>query len=181
MGDTMARAAKTSQDGGLTTVTRERLDTAARKFADELINSDFSVTRNLADQVKKFGNDEHLSGTARDYLARQIAADNDADRQKAAQKGASEKHWYDWFTGLLSNDHLEKNKILPKVILGTKDGHTEVSGVIDAAPYPNKQQGDAAPAGAPKAAPARRNPNAEYPDNAMGWEHAFTDTLNLNK
>jgi hypothetical protein len=180
MGDRTVGAAKTPQEGGLTASTRDKLDTVARKFADELVNSEFSASKYLPDQVRKYENEEHLSGAACDYLARRIAADNDADRQNAAKQAPKETHWYDRIKGLVSNDHLEKNKILPKVILGNAGGHTEVSGVIADAPYENKQQGDPAPATTPKPGQAHeRNPNADYPNNAIGWEHAFKDTLNL--
>jgi hypothetical protein len=150
-----------------------------------VINSDFSVSKNLASQVKTYGSNEHLSPSAGDYLARQIAADNSADRLNAEQKPQqkpTETHWYDRLKGLFSNDHLEQNKTLPKVVLTDTGRHAEISGVIaDAAPE-HQLLGEIPSAPAkPAASPApQRNPNADYPNTAIGQEHAFTDTLNLN-
>jgi hypothetical protein len=186
MGDSSVCAAKKPTDGVLTAPMRDKLDTAARSFADELANSDFSVSKNLSSQVKKYESDEHLSPTAGDYLARRIAADNSADRLNAeqqAQQKAKETHWYDRLKGLVSNDQLEKKGTLPKVILSTNGSHAEISGVIADA-LPEHQLLGETPAATAKPASAPepyRNPNADYPNTALGQEHAFTDTLNLNK
>jgi hypothetical protein len=187
MGDAGIHAPKPPTETALPASQKSTLDTAARKFADELVNTDYSTSKYLPGQVKKYDDDQHLSPAARVYLARRIAADNSADRlnaETAAKQSQPQTHWYDRLKGLFSNDHLEKNKTLPKVILGTTAGRAEISGV-DADALPEHQLvGEPLPGESPKVAPepARQaNPNADYPDTAIGQDHAFTDTLNLNK
>jgi len=190
MGDAAVHAAKAPVEHTLAAAVQDKLNTVARKFADEVANSDYSQSKYLPAQVKKYESDEHLGPAERDYLARRIAADNSADRLNAESAAAKtpppKTQWYDRLKGFFSNDHLEKTKILPKVILTGTPGHAEISGV-DATPLQEHQSvGEAEPGtgGGEKAAtaPVRPvNPNADYPDTAIGQDHAFTDTLNLNK
>jgi hypothetical protein len=176
--DTAAVQAKGAKDGTLSAPMRDQLNSAARIFADELVNSDYSRSKFLHEHVHQYEDDKHLNGAARDYLARQIAADNTADRANAEQDARLHPPatgMWDKLKGALSNSQLEEKKIIPKVVLGGTNGHADVSGLIDA-PYEHPVEQAPTPAPAP---PPHRD--RDYTNTAIDIERAWQETINPAK